>query len=278
MAMRLVTAYQGEEHVTSADVGAMQQGIFGADDYVLNIGKKLAATLVTNNDIRIDDGEAVMQGRHYRVDPNTYETVTIDNGTQGMKRKDLIIVRYTKDAETGVEDAELKVLKGEPTEGNPVTPVPVKGNIREGDALHEMLLYTVELNGLNVVGVEPAFGILYGMAEINGDVEELMKTDMRSGLGDLSNVHSAVKNSSNCTVEYVKKGKTVNAYISIRLAATVNQYGILFTFPDGFRPLVRQSDRAESCIVNMLPSGGLQVQSDVPANAWIVLSYSYTTD
>lgn len=166
MAMEIITAYQGKPHVTSADVGAMQQGIFGVGDYVLNVGKKMAATLVTNNNIKIDDGEAVIQGRHFRIKPDTYENVTIDNGAQGMKRKDLIVARYTKNASDGVENVELAVLKGTPTSGTPVSPVPVKGDIRAGALKDEMILYTVELNGLNVVGVEPAFYVLMSMEEL----------------------------------------------------------------------------------------------------------------
>lgn len=169
MAIEFVTAYKGEPHITSDDAGGLHQGIFGVDDYVLSAGKKLAATLVTNNSIKIEDGEAVMQGRHFRVKPGTYETVTIDNGTQNMKRKDLIIARYTKDSE-GVEAIELDVLKGTPTTGTPVSKVPVKGDIRTGALIHEMILYTVELNGLNVVHVTPSFMLLMNMKELLDEI------------------------------------------------------------------------------------------------------------
>ena len=50
----------------------------------------------SNNKIRISEGEAIMQGRHWRVKPSTYEEVTIENGMQNMNRKDAIVARYTK--------------------------------------------------------------------------------------------------------------------------------------------------------------------------------------
>lgn len=133
MAIKIVTAKKGEPHITSSDDGAMHQGIFGVDDYVLNVGEKFRAELVSNNEIKIYDGEGMMQGRHWRIEPGTYESVTIDNGSQGMKRKDLIVARYTKDSGSGIENVELAVLKGTETEGNAIAPVPETGNLRNGD-------------------------------------------------------------------------------------------------------------------------------------------------
>lgn len=174
MAIKIVTAHKGEPHLEAADVGGMQQGIFGTDDYVLDVGKKLEAVLVTNNSIRINDGEVVMQGRHFRVELDTYETVTIDNGAQNMKRKDLIVARYTKNSSTGVEDVEIVVLKGiAVSAGIPIARTPVKGDIRAYDLKHEMILYTVELNGLNIVSVKPAFYVLMSMDAIRTRFSDL---------------------------------------------------------------------------------------------------------
>lgn len=172
MAIELVTGLKNAPHITSDEVGAMQQGIFGVDDYVLSVGKKMAATLVTNNSIRIDDGEAVMRGRHFRIKPGTYENVTIDNGSQGMKRKDYIVARYTKDSQ-GIEKVELAVLKGNPTSGTiAVSKIPTKGDIRAGTLKHEMGLYVVELDGLNVVNVFKMFTNLQTGYELQERVDE----------------------------------------------------------------------------------------------------------
>lgn len=170
MAIKIVTAKKGEPHITSADDGALHQGIFGVDDYVLNVGEKFRAELVSNNEIKIYDGEGMMQGRHWRIEPGTYESVTIDNGSQGKKRKDLIVARYTKDAGSGVENIELAVLKGTETEENAITPVPETGDLRDGDLKHEMVLYTVTLDGLNVIEVDVGFSVLVGMDELNNSL------------------------------------------------------------------------------------------------------------
>ena len=96
MSIKIVTGYQGRNHVTSNDVGGFQQGVVGTEDYVLGVGEQAKATLISNNSVRISDGELVMQGVHWRIKPGTYENVTINNGNQGMKRKDAIVARHKR--------------------------------------------------------------------------------------------------------------------------------------------------------------------------------------
>lgn len=173
MAIEIVTGLKEKAHVDANDIAGFQQGVVGTKDYVMGVGKKAKATLVSNNSVRIDDGELVMQGVHFRILPGTYENVTINNGNQGMKRKDLIVARYTKNSGSGIENITLAVLQGTPTSGTAVAPVPTTGDIRSGALKHEMPLYVVELNGLNVVSVTPAFEILMSMKEFQDGFDEL---------------------------------------------------------------------------------------------------------
>ena len=181
MAIELITGLGDGPHVDASDVGGFQAGIVGEEDYVLSSGEKLKATVVSNNKIRIAEGEAVMQGRHWRIKPNTYEDVTIENGAQNMNRKDAIIARYTKNADTGIEKVELAVLKGTPTSGTAIAPAQEKGNILEGTMKHEMLLYIVSLKGLNIESVTAEFNVLVNMSEINKRLSELKDYVIESG-------------------------------------------------------------------------------------------------
>lgn len=166
MAIELITGLGDGPHVDASDVGGFQAGIVGEEDYVLSSGEKLKATVVSNNKIRIAEGEAVMQGRHWRIKPNTYEDATIENGTQNMNRKDAIVARYTKNADTGIEKVELAVLKGTPTSGTAIAPAQEKGNILEGTMKHEMLLYIVSLKGLNIESVTKEFNMIMSMSKL----------------------------------------------------------------------------------------------------------------
>ena len=164
--MHLITGYAGAEHVTAADAGSLYTAIFGSGQYVLDRGNKFAATIVTNNTIRIADGDIMMQGRHVRLAEGSYVDLTIDNGAQGMMRNDLIVARYTKDASTGVEAVNLVVIKGTAAASNPADPAYTAGDIiNDHVALNDMPLYRVPLNGLNVQTLVPLFGMASLMAD-----------------------------------------------------------------------------------------------------------------
>lgn len=181
MAIELITGLGDGPHVDASDVGGFQAGIVGEEDYILPAGEQMKATVISNNKIRIAEGEAVMQGRHWRIKPNTYEDVTIENGAQNMNRKDAIIARYTKNADTGIEKVELAVLKGTPTSGTAIAPAQEKGNILEGTMKHEMLLYIVSLKGLNIESVTAEFNVLMSMSMLNESLSHINDYIVESG-------------------------------------------------------------------------------------------------
>ena len=157
--MHLVTGYAGQEHITAADQAAFNAALIGTGQFVLDKGKVLEAQVITNNQIRILDGELMMQGRFIRLDPGTYVDVTIENGAQGVKRNDLIVARYTKNTVTGVEDVNLVVLKGTAVASNPVDPAHTESDITNGAATqHDFPLWRIPLDGLNVGSPVALFG------------------------------------------------------------------------------------------------------------------------
>lgn len=174
--MKIVTGHKGEPHITANDVLSENQGVFGEEEYALDVGQKGRAELISNNEVRIYDGEFMMQGIHFRIEPGKYETVTIENGTQGMKRIDVIYAYYTRDSSTGIEDVVLRVQKGFNTTGEPRKPAIPTGNIRGGSKMSGMALYAVKLDGLSVVSVEPEFKVLDGIAKLNAGLEAQSST------------------------------------------------------------------------------------------------------
>lgn len=153
--MNLVTGYVGSNHVTAADAGSFHAAIFGDGQYLLKRGQKLSATVVTNNQLRISDGDLVMQGRHVRINEGDYVDLTVDNGATDYNRNDLVVARYTKDASSGVEAVNLVVIKGTAVTGTAEDPAYTIGDImNDGAVLNDMLLYRIKLEGLNIAAVE----------------------------------------------------------------------------------------------------------------------------
>lgn len=157
--LHLVTGYAGFEHVTSDDYGVFHSYLFGSDQFVFDRGNKLAATVVTNNQIRVLDGDIYLQGRHVRLNDGAYVDLTIENGEQGKKRNDLIVARYTKNNVSAVEEVNLVVIKGTAVASDPADPAFTSGDIIGGALLHDMPLYRVPIDGINVGELVPLFSI-----------------------------------------------------------------------------------------------------------------------
>lgn len=87
-----------------------------------------------------------------------------------MNRNDIIVRRYRKDESSEIESTEYAVIKGTPNAGEALDPEVTIGDIRTGATLHEMKLYRVKIEGLNITAVEPLFNILKNMAVLQREI------------------------------------------------------------------------------------------------------------
>lgn len=154
--VHLITGYAGTEHITSADDGSFNAAFFGDGQNVMQIGNQFSASIIDNNTVRILDGDGLMYGRHFRIPKNTYEDVTIKTGEAGKNRIDIICVEYSKNANSGIESTEIKVIEGTPA-ASAVQPTPTNGNILNGATLNQMPLYKVEVEDVVLKKVTKLF-------------------------------------------------------------------------------------------------------------------------
>jgi len=192
MSTNLITGYAGKSHITSAGDGAVNAAVLGNGRYVLDIAEKFAYELISNNQIRIKSGYAVNQGRKIELAVNDYEELTIDNGLQGVKRCDLIAITYEKNLETGIETAVMNVIKG--TSGDDyLDPEHTVGNILNGDAKDDFLLYRVKINGLSIESVEKLFEVRKSLINVLGTTD-ISKIGNGTCTGAISSLNSSLAN------------------------------------------------------------------------------------
>ena len=165
--MQLNTGYAGKPHVTAENCADLNRGLLGSDSYVLPVGTQFEVELVTNNLLKIKDGCGCMQGRQVSIAKGQTDEITIENGTQGEKRIDLVVIRYSKNADTGIETAIPFLVKGIPSENNPVRPEHLEGDIRGGDLTADWPLYELYLDGISVTNVKPLFDVLMSVDSLN---------------------------------------------------------------------------------------------------------------
>ena len=145
--MELVTGKAGTDHISAADLAAMYRGLLIADDCVLEEGDKLSCTMLDANTAEIGTGSCMLQAHHARID--VAEQVTIESGSPGYNRNDLIVARYTLG--TGnIQGVYLAVIKGTATLGDATDPTYTEGDIDGGDVLVEFPLWRIPLTGITV--------------------------------------------------------------------------------------------------------------------------------
>lgn len=171
--MEIITGYTGKPHVTSEQDRDVNIGVVGEESYVLQTGMQLAAEVSSNNEIKIRDGVLMHQGCTASIKKNTYDSLTIINGSQGMKRIDLIVARYEKNQDNGIESLDLKVIQGTPAESTPTVPEYTEGDIQAGDYVADMPMYQVIIDGLNITEVKKVFEVAPGIDALKKEIAEL---------------------------------------------------------------------------------------------------------
>lgn len=175
--VELVTGHANKAHATAEQAAGLNAGILGLDDYVLDVHDKFKLTIVSANKVTIGTGELVMQGRH--VSQGTPEDLIVTNGSQGQKRNDLIVCRYTKGSQS-VESAELVVVRGTPTTGTPTDPTLNTTSPLDGGTTYDMPLYRIPLDGITIGTPVALFNVLKPMSDVWDSLTQRIRFD-RSG-------------------------------------------------------------------------------------------------
>lgn len=156
-------------NITDAEVSADLHGYMylALYDYygILHAGSRMTAEIVSNNEIKINDGILCNYGRFMRIVGS--ETVRIENGLSGVKRTDLIVARFTT---TGTKETHtLAVIKG-PAGG--AEPSYNQSDIYSSTGTRDLVLYAVHLNGLNIESVERKCQVYMSIRELMENVSK----------------------------------------------------------------------------------------------------------
>lgn len=173
--MKIISGKTGSPHVTSQQFRQIFEGIIGDESCILPCGENLTPELQTNNSLKIRSGLMYHHGNLSTVELGTYDEVTIQNGTQGMKRIDLVVNRYTREEASGTEENEWVVIQGTPHASSPTVPDYTEGNLQEGDLIDDCPYLEVHLDGINVTEIKQLLSVANAMSTINKNLPELYK-------------------------------------------------------------------------------------------------------
>lgn len=173
--MEIVSGRTGKPHVTSQQFRQIIEGIIGDDSCILPSGENLEPELVSNNSLKIRSGMMCHHGNVSSVKIGTYDEVELTNGSQGMKRIDLIVNRYTRNEEDNTEKNEWVVIMGTPAESSPVVPEYTQGDLQKGDLLDDCPVFEVHFDGINIVEVTKKLEIAKTNKDLSNQLAEISK-------------------------------------------------------------------------------------------------------
>lgn len=221
MTIELVDGKAGVAHISSEDKAIIHQAKFSKSDVVYDWGDVLKCSMSSSNRATIGTGCASIQGLDWHI--TSAESVTISNGSQGMKRNDIICAHYHRDSKTGNENVALTVLKGSPNATAAADPTIPSGKILSGAVDAYMPLWRIPLNGITV-----------------GTPVRLFTP--RGALWDsVTQQWKPPYTSDSLTLCRVGRVVTVNGNVKFTGSGTQNYSTANETIPEAFRPLADQS-------------------------------------
>lgn len=171
--MEIVSGRTGSPHVTSQQFRQLVEGTVGQESYILTSGENLEPELASNNILKIRSGMMSHHGNISSIKIGTYDEVELTNGSQGMKRIDLVVNRYTRNAETNVEANNWVVITGMPVASDPAVPAYTVGNLQEGDLTDDCPVFEVHYDGLNITEVKKLLDVADNLGKMKTELAEL---------------------------------------------------------------------------------------------------------
>ena len=177
MAFEIVDGMTGVKHISSDDLAALNTATVGKADCVLKYGNDFALPMASANRATLGTGVGMVGGKRFWNQAAT--SLTIQSGTQGQKRNDLVVARYAKTS-AGIESITPVVVKGTPTTGTPADPATTANDLK---------LWRVPLNGITVGTPVKLFSPVTPLATLGDSVSQAkIKTDridLSAGVNDI---------------------------------------------------------------------------------------------
>lgn len=161
MAFEIVDGMTGTKHISSDDLAALNTATVGKADCVLKYGNDFALTMASANAATLGTGVGMVGGKRFWNQAPV--SLTVQSGTQGQKRNDLVVARYAKTS-AGVESVTPVVIKGTPTTGTPADPATTANDLK---------LWRIPLNGINAGTPVKLFSPVTPLATLGDSVSQL---------------------------------------------------------------------------------------------------------
>lgn len=160
MAFEIVDGMTGTKHISSDDLSALNIATFGKANCVLECGDYFKLTMASANSATLGTGVGMVGGKRFWN--QTATSLTVQSGTQGQKRNDLVVARYAKTS-AGIESITPVVVKGTPSTGTAADPATTSNDLK---------LWRIPLNGISVGTPVKLFDPIASLASLGASVSK----------------------------------------------------------------------------------------------------------
>lgn len=161
MAFEIVDGMTGTKHISSDDLSALNVATIGKANCVLKYGNDFKLTMASANSATLDTGVGMVGGKRFWNQAAI--SLTVQSGTQGQKRNDLVVARYAKTG-AGIESITPVVIKGTPSTGTAADPATTSNDLK---------LWRIPLNGISVGTPVKLFDTVASLASLEESVSKL---------------------------------------------------------------------------------------------------------
>ena len=213
MAFEIVDGMTGTKHISSDDLAALNTATVGKASCVMDYGNDFSLTMASANAATLGTGVGMVGGKRFWNQAPV--SLTVQSGTQGQKRNDLVVARYSKTTE-GIESIEPVVIKGTPTTGTAADPAVTTNDLK---------LWRIPINGITVGTPVKLFSPVTPLATLGDSVSQVKASVSRKQVRLGSNLM--------CYVE----GDVCIVSVDFLAVPVANSQRRIGTLPNGIKPL-----------------------------------------
>lgn len=182
MAFEIVDGMTGTKHISSDDLSALNVATIGKANCVLEYGDDFKLTMASANSATLGTGVGMVGGKRFWNQAAT--SLTVQSGTQGQKRNDLVVARYAKTG-AGIESITPVVIKGTPSTGTAADPATTSNDLK---------LWRIPLDGISVGTPVKLFDTVASLASLEESVSkrEYPKVICGSAVRDAKNFNAVM--------------------------------------------------------------------------------------
>lgn len=161
MAFEIVDGMTGTKHISSDDLSALNVATIGKANCVLKYGDDFKLTMASANSATLGTGVGMVGGKRFWNQAAT--SLTVQSGTQGQNRNDLVVARYAKTG-AGIESITPVVIKGTPSTGTAADPATTSNDLK---------LWRIPLKGISTGTPVKLFDTVASLVSLEASVSKL---------------------------------------------------------------------------------------------------------